>query len=149
MAAPDAASALYGGEGKGALPRSPGGGPALLALPPPDAARGHAPLSRGLASRRSARDFVATSALTLAEVTELLWAAQGVTQPPEAPTAAPKGRTAPSAGALFPLELFLIAGENTIEVRASPRAAVARSKSRNRDLRPASQHCLYITHRRA
>ena len=117
MAAPDAASALFGGAGKDQLPRSPGGGPSILALPPPDAeSRGNAPLSRVLAARRSARDFDAQR-LSLAEVGELLWAAQGETQPPDAPGSASKGRTTPSAGALFPLEIFLVAGEDTVEAR--------------------------------
>jgi SagB-type dehydrogenase family enzyme len=41
--------------------------------------------------------------VTLAHVSQLLWAAQGVTRP--------EGwRTAPSAGATFPLELYLVAG---------------------------------------
>ena len=42
-------------------------------------------------------------ALTLAEISQLLWSAQGITDP--------EGRrTAPSAGALYPLEVFLVAG---------------------------------------
>lgn len=41
--------------------------------------------------------------LSLATLGQLLWAAQGM-------TAADGGRTAPSAGALYPLELFVAAG---------------------------------------
>jgi SagB-type dehydrogenase family enzyme len=56
-----------------------------------------------LAGRRSVREFEA-GALTLAEVSQLLWAAQGVTEPTGL-------RTAPSAGALYPLEVYLLAGD--------------------------------------
>ena len=59
-------------------------------------------LEKLLAERRSIRDYPDT-ALQLAEIGQLLWAAQGITHP--------KGfRTAPSAGALYPLELFVVAG---------------------------------------
>lgn len=58
-------------------------------------------LEKTLAGRRSVREFRA-AALSLAEITQLLWAAQGVTT---------RGayRTAPSAGALYPLELYAVA----------------------------------------
>lgn len=59
-------------------------------------------LEEALHQRRSIRDY-SDEALTLAEVSQLLWAAQGV-------TAEWGGRTAPSAGALYPLEVYLIAG---------------------------------------
>jgi SagB-type dehydrogenase family enzyme len=56
-----------------------------------------------LQSRRSVRSY-AQDPLTLAEIGQLLWAAQGQTSP--------RGfRTAPSAGALYPLELFIVAGK--------------------------------------
>jgi SagB-type dehydrogenase family enzyme len=42
--------------------------------------------------------------VTLADASQLLWAAQGITD------ARKGGRTAPSAGALYPLELYLVAG---------------------------------------
>lgn len=42
--------------------------------------------------------------LTLEEVSQLLWAAQGT-------TAGWGGRTTPSAGALYPLEVYLVAGK--------------------------------------
>jgi len=59
-------------------------------------------LERALAERRSVRAF-SPGALSLAELSQLLWAAQGVT--------APAGqRTAPSAGALYPLELRVAVG---------------------------------------
>jgi SagB-type dehydrogenase family enzyme len=59
-------------------------------------------VERALLSRRSVREF-RDEALTLAEIAQLLWATQGVT--------APGGfRTAPSAGALYPLELYVVAG---------------------------------------
>lgn len=55
--------------------------------------------------RRSLRSF-RDRALTKDEVGQLLWAAQGVTAPDG-------GRTVPSAGALYPLELSIAAGNVT------------------------------------
>jgi len=59
-------------------------------------------LEEALARRRSVREFV-PGALTLAEISRLLWAAQGVTGAGR--------RTAPSAGATYPLEIYLVAGD--------------------------------------
>jgi SagB-type dehydrogenase family enzyme len=59
-------------------------------------------LERSLSERRSIRDFRG-AALTLAEISQLLWAAQGV-------TGTGGLRTAPSAGALYPLEVYLVVG---------------------------------------
>jgi SagB-type dehydrogenase family enzyme len=53
--------------------------------------------------RRSGRDYGAQP-LSLAEVGQLLWAAQGITDERTG------FRAAPSAGALFPLEVFVAAG---------------------------------------
>lgn len=55
-----------------------------------------------LQGRRSVRAF-GHEPLALADVAQLLWAAQGV-------TSADGLRTAPSAGALYPLELYLAVG---------------------------------------
>jgi SagB-type dehydrogenase family enzyme len=60
-------------------------------------------VERALQQRRSIRTYQ-DQALTLAEVGQLLWAAQGITDPAGL-------RTAPSAGALYPLEFYLVAGE--------------------------------------
>ncbi|MDJ0817918.1 MAG: SagB/ThcOx family dehydrogenase [Desulfobacterales bacterium] len=55
-----------------------------------------------LFKRRSVRAF-SPKPLVLNDISQLLWSAQGVTSP--------RGyRTAPSAGALYPLEIHLIAG---------------------------------------
>ena len=61
---------------------------------------GRVSLEEALARRRSVRDFAGT-ALSDAELSQLLWAAQGITQ------RSLGLRTAPSAGALYPLEVFL------------------------------------------
>ncbi len=59
-------------------------------------------IEKALLERRSVRDYKDVP-LTLAEVGQLLWAAQGITDR--------RGfRTAPSAGALYPLELYVVAG---------------------------------------
>jgi len=79
--------ALASGEGEVALPE-----------PRRD---GEFAVERALALRRSVREF-APKPLPLAAVSQLLWAAQGVTHPDGL-------RTAPSAGALYPLEVFLVA----------------------------------------
>ena len=56
-----------------------------------------------LQQRRSVRSYQKSS-LNLAKVGQLLWSAQGVTDA--------KGlRTAPSAGALYPLKLFVVVGD--------------------------------------
>jgi SagB-type dehydrogenase family enzyme len=64
---------------------------------------GDTSVEAALLARRSARSYSKES-LTLAEVSQLLWAAQGITND--------RGfRTAPSAGALYPLEVYLVAGK--------------------------------------
>lgn len=60
-------------------------------------------VEEALGGRRSVRDYTKDS-LTIDQISQLLWAAQGI-------TAKWGGRTAPSAGALYPLEIYLVAGE--------------------------------------
>ena len=60
-------------------------------------------IEQSLLQRRSIRSYTGES-LTLPEVAQLLWAAQGVTDPTGF-------RTAPSAGALYPLELYVVSGD--------------------------------------
>jgi SagB-type dehydrogenase family enzyme len=59
-------------------------------------------LEEALLQRRSIRAYRAEG-LSLTEVSQLLWAAQGMTHPSGY-------RTAPSAGALYPLEVYLVVG---------------------------------------
>lgn len=77
---------------------------------------GRVSVEQALSQRRSIRRY-ATASLQLADLGQLMWAAQGVTQPMEEP---PPGfswewrggmRTAPSAGALYPLELYAVIGD--------------------------------------
>lgn len=60
-------------------------------------------VEQALRMRRSIRDF-AWAPLTLGEIGQLAWAAQGITQ------WTGRLRAAPSAGALYPLELYIIVG---------------------------------------
>jgi len=60
-------------------------------------------VEQSLLRRRSIRSYRAEP-LTLQETSQLLWAAQGITD-------ARGFRTAPSAGALYPLELYVVAGD--------------------------------------
>jgi SagB-type dehydrogenase family enzyme len=59
-------------------------------------------IEESLRLRRSVREY-ADRPLTLDEVGQILWAAQGITEP------GPGLRTAPSAGATYPLEVYLFA----------------------------------------
>lgn len=70
-------------------------------LPKPRTA-GNVSVEQALHQRRSLRSY-SRAALSLEEVGQLLWAAQGI-------TSRSGYRTAPSAGALYPLETFLCAG---------------------------------------
>jgi SagB-type dehydrogenase family enzyme len=64
---------------------------------------GSCSVEKALAERRSIRNFT-NQPISLAELSQLLWAAQGI-------TATGGLRTAPSAGALYPLELYVIVGK--------------------------------------
>ena len=73
---------------------------APLTLPPPEL-HGAMTVEQALHQRRSKREFAAAPP-SLADVSQVLWSAQGVTDP--------RGwRTAPSAGALAPLVVYLVA----------------------------------------
>jgi SagB-type dehydrogenase family enzyme len=70
-------------------------------LPSPKT-RGVVSLEDSLAKRRSVREY-GDDSLSLEDVSQLLWAAQGI-------TAHWGARTAPSAGALYPLEVVVVVG---------------------------------------
>ena len=70
-------------------------------LPPPQTT-GPLSVEEALYRRSSVREF-RPEPISLAQAGQLLWAAQGITRPGGY-------RTAPSAGALYPLELLLVAG---------------------------------------
>ena len=60
-------------------------------------------IEQALQQRRTIREFTSGS-LSIKEISQILWAAQGITEPVQ------NFRTAPSAGALYPLELYIIVG---------------------------------------
>jgi SagB-type dehydrogenase family enzyme len=60
-------------------------------------------VEEALVERRSERHY-RPEPLSVAELAQLLWAAQGITAPDWG------GRTAPSAGATYPLEVFAVVG---------------------------------------
>jgi len=72
-----------------------------IPLPEPRYA-GDVSVELALRQRRSVRSYK-DDPLDMAEVSQILWSAQGI-------TSAGGFRTAPSAGALYPLELYVIAG---------------------------------------
>ena len=81
---------------------SGGQGAEAIKLPPP-VKTGGMPLAAALEVRRTVRGF-ASRPLDLGQISQLLWGADGVSDP--------RGhRTAPSAGATYPLDLYLVVGE--------------------------------------
>jgi SagB-type dehydrogenase family enzyme len=78
--------------------------PEMVKLPPPRS-KGHLSIESALSLRRSVRSY-SKQPLSLNELSQLLWAAQGI-------NSRDTRRTAPSAGALYPLELYLVAGLTT------------------------------------
>jgi len=77
-----------------------------ISLPAPRL-KGEMSLEEAILKRRSRRDF-GDSPLTLREVSQILWAGQGITD-------AAGLRAAPSAGALYPLDLYLVVGKQGVE----------------------------------
>lgn len=68
--------------------------------------KGEISVEEALTNRRSVRTYKDIP-LSLEQVSQLLWAAQGVTEP------SLNFRTAPSAGALYPLAVYLLSGNIT------------------------------------
>ena len=73
----------------------------IIMLPRPDTV-GKVTVEQALLHRRSWRDYNSES-LSLRQLGQVLWAAQGRTSTTGA-------RTAPSAGTSYPLEVFVVAG---------------------------------------
>lgn len=96
-----------------------------LALPKPQT-RGKMSVEEALSRRRSVRRFD-PSPLTMEQLSQLFWALQGITSP--------RGfRTAPSAGATFPLEVYAATADGLYKyIPDGHRAGILARK----DLRPA------------
>lgn len=77
----------------------------MLPKPSPD---GKVSVEKAIQQRRTIRDFKETP-LSIPHLAQLLWAAQGVTDP--------KGvrRSAPSGGARYPLDIYIIIGKKRVE----------------------------------
>ena len=78
--------------------------PRQISLPPPDR-KGGMPLEEAVARRRSIRRF-SPRPITQSQISQILWAAQGTRA---------DHRNVPSAGATYPLEVFIACGPNSIE----------------------------------
>ena len=65
-------------------------------------------VEEAIAARRSVREFSPTP-ISIDDLSQLLWAAQGVTEPESG------GRSAPSAGATYPLEIFVFVRQGGIK----------------------------------
>ncbi len=90
------------GQPSSVQPESPEQGDASTVILPEPRYESDVSIEQSLLSRRSTRSYTGEP-LALREVSQLLWAAQGTTDP--------RGfRTAPSAGALYPLEIYVVAG---------------------------------------
>lgn len=73
---------------------------ATIGLPEPRL-KSDVSIEETLAKRRSIREFT-TEKLSMEELGQLLWAAQGITEPSHG------YRTSPSAGATYPLEIYVV-----------------------------------------
>ncbi len=81
--------------------------PEHIGLPSPSLT-GTMSLTEAIARRRSWRCF-SPEPLSPSQLSPILWAAQGITHPLD------RTRSAPSAGATFPLEIFVLCGPNSLE----------------------------------
>ncbi len=75
----------------------------MITLPPP-LLKGKISLEEAILQRHSAREYLSLP-LNLQQVSQLLWAAQGITEKES------NRRAAPSAGATYPLEIYVVSGE--------------------------------------
>jgi SagB-type dehydrogenase family enzyme len=97
----------------------------IVKLPVPEQ-KGKMSVEEAVARRRSVREFTRES-LTERELSQLLWAAQGITHPGGL-------RAAPSAGALYPLEIYVATAGGFYHYEPRPHRLIPLS---DRDLRAA------------
>jgi SagB-type dehydrogenase family enzyme len=97
----------------------------LITLPTPNQ-DGSMSLEKAIAIRRSRRNFLPQS-LTLEQISQLTWAAQGQ-------EVGSRFRTVPSAGATYPLELFVVTGDGLFHYLPAKRSL---EKLTGQDLRAA------------
>lgn len=83
------------------------GGKKMITLPKPKI-KGTVSLEETIKKRRSRRSFLAKP-LALEQVSQLLWAAQGITDERTG------FRASPSGGACYPLDLYLVVGKDGVE----------------------------------
>ena len=81
--------------------------PGAIYLPSPSQ-KGIMSLEEAIARRRSVRDFIPES-ISQSQLSQILWSAQGISD------TSGKYRTIPSAGATYPLEIFVVCGTNCVE----------------------------------
>ena len=104
---------------------------AEISLPNPSTSGGMS-VAEAIAKRRSIRKF-ADEPLTPNEISQLVWAAQGITEPNR------KYRAAPSAGALYPLKLYLLTHEGIFHYIPERHSLLPiESKDRRNDLSRAA-----------
>lgn len=77
-----------------------------ITLPQPKTI-GQMSVEEAISKRRSRRDFKDQS-LSLEQISQILWSAQGITDKER------EFRSAPSAGALYPIEIYLVGGEKGV-----------------------------------
>jgi len=82
--------------------------PLTYILPSPKT-DGNISVEKALMNRRSHRHFQ-NSEISAEQLSQILWAAYGITEPRPNPLLRGGLRTAPSAGALFPLEIYVAVG---------------------------------------
>ena len=83
------------------------GQPPRIHLPSPSQ-KGSISLEEAIAQRRSVRDFT-PEPISQSQLSQILWATQGITD------TSLRLRAVPSAGATYPLEIFVVCGRNGIE----------------------------------
>jgi len=81
--------------------------PTQIYLPSPNQ-KGEVSLEEAIAKRRSVRRFT-PEPISQLQLSQILWAAQGISD------TRGRYRTAPSAGATYPLEIFVVCGRNCVE----------------------------------
>jgi len=90
-----------------ATPAQPAQAGETIALPEPRL-QGEMSVEEAIKGRRSERDFK-DQPLNIEQVSQLLWAAQGITEDDGFK------RAAPSAGATYPLDVYLVVGEKGVD----------------------------------